>query len=74
MMDKYQFALQQALVGLKYWDKKARINQVFFETKHVNEHAGEEARRKHASLKADMQDEAAQLVEMLDEFVESLDE
>lgn len=73
-MDKYQFALQQALVGLEYWDKKARINQVFFETKHVNKHAGEQAARKHESLRYDIQDEAAQLVEMLDQFVQSLDE
>jgi predicted phosphohydrolase len=73
-MDKYQWALEQAMAGQKYWDKKAAINQVFFETKHFNKNALEEALRKHDSLKADIMDEADNLVVMLDNFVKSFDE
>ena len=73
-MDKYQWALQQAINGQKYWERKARITQTFFETKHFNKNALEEARRKHIAVEDDVLDAANDLVIILDNFVKSFDE
>jgi|DEB0MinimDraft_6_1074348.scaffolds.fasta_scaffold131637_2 hypothetical protein len=64
-MDKFQFALQQALNATKYHFRKKEIINTYFETKHEVEDAFEVSRKKINLLEHEVYDEAEDILKML---------